>query len=74
MVGGGIPRPRHASVTPDPAPTRHHRPPPTATGVCLGVAVGMAVSRGDWLPSPGTVVAVTHTLEYQTDLISVHST
>lgn len=61
MMGGGEPRPLQPSVTPDPTPTRHDLPPPTAMGACVGVGVGRAVSRGDWLPSPATVVAVTHT-------------
>lgn len=65
-VGGGDPRPRHPKVTPDPTPTRHTRPPPpTAMGAWEGVALGRAVRRGDWLPSPATVVAVTHTCEAQ---------
>lgn len=61
MVGEGDPRPLQPRVMPDPTPTRQDPPPPTATGACLGVGVGRAVSRGDWLPSPATVVAVTHT-------------
>lgn len=46
-VGVGVPSPRHPRVTPDPTPTRHTRPPPTATGVWEGVGFGTAVRRGD---------------------------